>query len=201
MSKKQQYTTKFYEGNGGVIDAVTRDESGKVVNVLSGFEADPGTGLSVLAAARENWPYADPFESYQWGGKTMEEVAEELEKMEYHPEMGDLIAETKATPDHYTDAQYIERVEFNWSRMGAAGHELFKDLDVPEAVAYRIKLVLVYKCRQKKLNSLYYKKKEQRRCSTWRKIKNRILRNSSNRSSISTMPEVPHILNWNMNMA
>lgn len=33
MSKKQQYTTKFYEGNGGVIDAVTRDESGKVVNV------------------------------------------------------------------------------------------------------------------------------------------------------------------------
>ena len=62
-------------------------------------------------------------------------------------------------------------------------------------------VVLVYKCRQKKLNSLYYKKKEQRRCSTWRKIKNRILRNSSNRSSISTMPEVPHILNWNMNMA
>lgn len=63
------------------------------------------------------------------------------------------------------------------------------------------KVVLVYKCRQKKLNSLYYKKKEQRRCSTWRKIKNRILRNSSSRSSISTMPEVPHILNWNMNMA
>lgn len=63
------------------------------------------------------------------------------------------------------------------------------------------KMVLVYKCRQKKLNSLYYKKKEQRRCSTWRKIKNRILRNSSSRSSISTMPEVPHILNWNMNMA
>ena len=62
-------------------------------------------------------------------------------------------------------------------------------------------VVLVYKCRQKKLNSLYYKKKEQRRCSTWRKIKNRILRNSSSRSSISTMPEVPHILNWNMNMA
>lgn len=48
MSKKQQYTTKFYEGNGGVIDAVTRDESGKVVNVLSGFEADPGTGLPLL---------------------------------------------------------------------------------------------------------------------------------------------------------
>lgn len=139
MPKKQQYTTKFYESNGGTIQAVTRDESGKVVNVLSGFEADPGTGLSVLTAARENWPYADPFESYQWGEKTMEEVAEELEEMEYRPEMGDLIAETKATPDRYTDAQYIESVEFNWSRMGAAGHELFKDLDVPEAVAYRIK--------------------------------------------------------------
>lgn len=68
-------------------------------------------------------------------------------------------------------------------------------------ISYLLDLVLVYKCRQKKLNSLYYKKKEQRRCSTWRKIKNRILRNSSSRSSISTMPEVPHILNWNMNMA
>lgn len=117
MTKKQQYTTKFYESNGGTIQAVTRDESGKVVNVLDGFEADPGTGLSVLAAARENWPYADPFESYQWGGKTMEEVAEELEEMEYHPENGDLIAETKATPDCYTNAQYIECVEFNCRRL------------------------------------------------------------------------------------
>lgn len=139
MSKKQQYTTKFYEDNGGGIQAVTRDENGKVVNVLGGFEDGSITGSEVLAAARENWPGADPFESYQCGGKTIEEVAEELEKMEYHPEMGDLIAETKATPDRYTDAQYIERVEFNWSHMGAAGHELFKDLDVPEAVAYRIK--------------------------------------------------------------
>ncbi len=139
MSKKQQYTTKFYESNGGTIQAVTRDESGKVVNVLGGFEADPGTGLSVLAAARENWPYADPFESYQWGGKTMKEVAEELEEMEYHPEMGDLIAETKATPDYCAGGQCTGCVELNWSRMGAAGHELFKDLDVPEAVAYRIK--------------------------------------------------------------
>lgn len=139
MSKKQQYTTKFYESNGGIIDAVTRDESGKVVNVFSGFQDGSITGLEVLAAARENWPGADPFESCQWGGKTMEEVAEELEKMEYHPEMGDLIAETKAAPDCYTNAQYIECVEFNWRRMGAAGHELFKDLDVPEAVAYRIK--------------------------------------------------------------
>jgi hypothetical protein len=85
MSKKQQYTTKFYEDNGGGIQAVTRDESGKVVNVLGGFEDGSITGLEVLAAARENWPDADPFESYQWGGKTMEEVAEELEEMEYHP--------------------------------------------------------------------------------------------------------------------
>lgn len=56
MSKKQQYTTKFYEDNGGGIQAVTRDESGKVVNVLGGFEADPGTGLSVLAAATYRLP-------------------------------------------------------------------------------------------------------------------------------------------------
>lgn len=117
MSKKQQYTTKFYESNGGIIDAVTRDESGKVVNVFSGFQDGSITGLEVLAAARENWPGADPFESCQWDGKTMEEVAEELEEMEYHPEYGDLIAETKPTPDHYTDAQYIESVEFNCRRL------------------------------------------------------------------------------------
>lgn len=76
-----------------------------------------------------------------------------------------------------------------------------KECQVIYTAQESLEVVLVYKCRQKKLNSLYYKKKEQRRCSTWRKIKNRILRNSSNRSSISTMPEVPHILNWNMNMA
>lgn len=91
--------------------------------------------------------------------------------------------------------------------LGIAIHEMGHSTGHPSRLARDISggfgstLVLVYKCRQKKLNSLYYKKKEQRRCSTWRKIKNRILRNSSNRSSISTMPEVPHILNWNMNMA
>lgn len=35
MSKKQQYTTKFYEDNGGGIQAVTRDESGKVVSAAA----------------------------------------------------------------------------------------------------------------------------------------------------------------------
>lgn len=94
MSKKQQYTTKFYESNGGIIDAVTRDESGKVVNVFSGFQDGSITGLEVLAAARENWPGADPFESCQWDGKTMEEVAEELEEMEYHPEYGETTTQT-----------------------------------------------------------------------------------------------------------
>ena len=95
MSKKQQYTTKFYEGNGGVIDAVTRDESGKVVNVLSGFEADPGTGLSVLAAARENWPYADPFESYQWGGKTIVEHTVSLTMVDGQNDYGELTCKVR----------------------------------------------------------------------------------------------------------
>lgn len=71
MSKKQQYTTKFYEDNGGGIQAVTRDESGKVVSVLDGFEADPGTGLSVLAAARENWPYGRPCSSLTSGAERL----------------------------------------------------------------------------------------------------------------------------------
>lgn len=135
---KKQYTTKFYEDNGGGIQAVTFDENGKVVNVLGGFEDGSCTGLEVLEAARENWPDADPFDSYQWGGKTMEEVAEELEEMEYHSEMGDLIAETNVVPSFSTTDQYIGAVDFNWRAMGAAGHELFKDLDIPEAIAYRI---------------------------------------------------------------
>ena len=62
-------------------------------------------------------------------------------------------------------------------------------------------VVLVYKCGQEKLNDLYYEMKEQRRCSTWRKIKNRILRNLSSRSSICIMPEEPRIHNWNVNRA
>lgn len=139
---KKQYTTKFYEDNGGGIQAVTFDENNKVVNVLGGFEANPGTGLSVLEAARENWPDADPFDPYQWGGKTMEEVAEELEESA-NPPYGEargveLIAETNVVPSFSTTAQYIGAVDFNWRAMGAAGHELFKDLDIPEAIAYRL---------------------------------------------------------------
>jgi len=62
-------------------------------------------------------------------------------------------------------------------------------------------MVLVYKCRQKKLNNLYYKTKEQRRCSTWRKTKNPTLRNSNSRSWVCIMPEELRIHNWNVNMA
>jgi len=62
-------------------------------------------------------------------------------------------------------------------------------------------LVLVYKCGQEKLNNLYYQMKEQRRCSTWRKIKNLTLRNLNSRSWICIMPEEPRIHNWNVNMA
>ena len=62
-------------------------------------------------------------------------------------------------------------------------------------------LVLVYKCGQEKLNNLYYQMKEQRRCSTWRKIKNLTLRNLNSRSWICIMPEGHRIHNWNVNMA
>ena len=62
-------------------------------------------------------------------------------------------------------------------------------------------LVLVYKCGQEKLNNLYYQMKEQRRCSTWRKIKNLTLRNLNSRSWICIMPEELRIHNWNVNMA
>ena len=62
-------------------------------------------------------------------------------------------------------------------------------------------LVLVYKCGQKKLNNLYYQVKEQRRCLTWRKTKNPILRNSSSRLWNCTMPEELRIHNWNVNIA
>ncbi|MFQ9704052.1 MAG: tyrosine-type recombinase/integrase [Enterocloster clostridioformis] len=79
-------------------------------------------------------------------------------------------------------------------------------LPLPEEVGWAVidylkNVVLVYKCGQKKLNDLYYEMKEQRRCSTWRKIKNRILRNLSSRSSSCIMPEEPRIHNWNVNMA
>ena len=62
-------------------------------------------------------------------------------------------------------------------------------------------MVLVYKCGQEKLNNLYYQMKEQRRCSTWRKIKNLTLRSLNSRSWICIMLEEPRIHNWNVNMA
>lgn len=140
---KKQYTTKFYEDNGGGIQAVTFDESGKITNVFGGFEDGTCTGLIVLEAARENWPDADPFEPYQWGGKSMEEVAEELEEAAnppYGEEHGaELIAETNVVPSFFTISQYIGAVDFYWGKMGTSAYELFKDMDIPEAIAYRIR--------------------------------------------------------------
>ena len=73
---------------------------------------------------------------------------------------------------------------------------------LPEPIALMsAKVVLVYKCGQKKLNNLYYQVKEQRRRSTWRKTKNLTLRNLNNRLWICIMPEEPRIHNWNVNMA
>ena len=63
------------------------------------------------------------------------------------------------------------------------------------------KVVLVYKCGQKKLNNLYYQVKEQRRCSKWQKTKNLTLWNLNSRSWICTMQEEPRIHNWSVNMA
>lgn len=50
-----------------------------------------------------------------------------------------MIAVAKPAPEYITDDQYPKMyVTFNWRDMGAAGHELFKDLDLPETVAYRL---------------------------------------------------------------
>lgn len=139
MSKKQQYTTKFYEvGNGKIFAVVLED--GKPVNVTCNLADGQSTGTEVLEAAREGWPYADQFDSSEWSGLSMEQAAEELEKGTHTP-VGeerpvDLIAETRPTPAHVSGLPFVT---LYWRHMGAAGFDLFKDLDMPEAVAYRIK--------------------------------------------------------------
>ncbi len=137
-----EYSTKFYETNGGTIQAVTRDGSGRVVAVVGDLEQLRGEGESILKAAREGWPYADDFDPEQWGGLSMDEAAEEIEAAAHAPygqERGaDLIAETHPVPSAYTPRQYIESVTFYWESMGYAGKDLFKDLDILEAIAYRI---------------------------------------------------------------
>lgn len=135
----KEYTTKFYETNGGQIYAVAF-EDGKPVNITCDLADGQITGDEVLEAAREGWPYADQFDSSEWSGLSLEQAAEELEEGTHTP-VGeerpvDLIAETRPTPAHVKGLPFTT---FYWSHMGAAGHELFKDLDVLEAVAYRIK--------------------------------------------------------------
>ena len=153
------------------------------------------------AYSRENSAYAA--DSARWDGDlehTLSQIALSMTQEYYNlsPDQAAAQSESTEIPAYYiataTSAMYLLLEKYGFSQEA-------ESLDFSCMNQLDMEMVLVYKCRQKKLNSLYYKKKEQRRCSTWRKIKNRILRNSSNRSSISTMPEVPHILNWNMNMA
>lgn len=157
------------------------------------------------AYSRENSAYAA--DSARWDGDlehTLSQIALSMTQEYYNlsPDQAAAQSESTEIPAYYiataTSAMYLLLEKYGFSQEAESlDFSCMNQLDMETFSG----VVLVYKCRQKKLNSLYYKKKEQRRCSTWRKIKNRILRNSSNRSSISTMPEVPHILNWNMNMA
>lgn len=118
MSKKQQYTTKFYEvGNGKIFAVVLED--GKPVNVTCNLADGQSTGTEVLEAAREGWPYADQFDSSEWSGLSMEQAAEELEKGTHTP-VGeerpvDLIAETRPTPAHVSGLPFVT---LYWRHMG-----------------------------------------------------------------------------------
>lgn len=137
---KKQYTTNFYETNAGYIYAVAF-ENGKVTNIISCVDSNGElTGSKALEAAREGWPYADAFNPDDWSGLSMEQAAEELEKETETPageeRVTDLIAEVKPTPAYVKGLPFAT---FYWDRMGYAGLELFKDLDKPEAIAYRIK--------------------------------------------------------------
>lgn len=70
----KEYTTKFYETNGGQIYAVAF-EDGKPVNITCDLADGQITGDEVLEAAREGWPYADQFDSSEWSGLSLEQAA------------------------------------------------------------------------------------------------------------------------------
>lgn len=136
----KEYTTKFYENNGGYIYAVAF-ENGKVTNIISCVDNNGElTGSEALEAAREGWPYADAFNPDDWSGLSMEQAAEELkeesEKQAGEERGADLIVEVEPTPAYVKGLPFAT---FYWDRMGSAGLDFFKDLDEPEAIAYRIK--------------------------------------------------------------
>lgn len=137
---KKEYTTKFYEVNGGYIYAVAF-EDGKVTNIISCVDSNGElTGSEALKAAREGWPYADDFNPDDWSGLSMEQAAEELEEETETPageERGaDLIAKVRPTPAYVKGLPFAT---FYWDHMGVTGLEFFKDVDEVQAIAYRIK--------------------------------------------------------------
>lgn len=121
------YETKFYEmyDCDGTICAVVFNGN-QVVNVLQGMTTD---GAGALTAARKGWPNTKPFDSNLWSGLTKEQVAVKLNRgIDY--DCG-LIAEVTSTGNYH----------FHFENMQGGmidNHGFFQDLDIPDAVAYRI---------------------------------------------------------------
>lgn len=100
--------TRFYEDNGGGIHAVVRDETGDVINWLTGFQHDRLDVGELFRAAMDGFGEAGQYDPESYAGLPLEAMVAETESA------GTLIAA-------------ISEVEINLypSEMGIAGKILF----------------------------------------------------------------------------
>lgn len=96
-----------YESNAGTIHAIITDGE-CIINILGGFENGFMSTTDFIADAQDGFVFADDFNSDDYCGCSIEDVAAEI----IHE--SDLIATITA-----------DRIELNTERMGTAGRVLF----------------------------------------------------------------------------
>ena len=99
--------TEIYEDNAGFIHAIIR-HGDNIINVITGLEQDDIPYNEFINAARWGFEDADEYDPDEYGGKSMEDVANEITSC------FDPVAEI--TSDH---------IELHLSRMGLAAKRLF----------------------------------------------------------------------------
>ena len=99
---------KVFEDNGGGIHAIVI-KNAQIANIISGFEDGSMSKADFIEAAQTGFDYADDYDTDNYSGLTMEDVAAEMESSD------DLIADISE-----------DSVELYPEKMGCAGMGLFE---------------------------------------------------------------------------
>ena len=104
------YSSKFFECNNGDVFVVVTDDY-HAVNVIR--MPQKMSGKQLIENCKYGWPYADEYDSYDFDGKTPDEMLEEF----INDDTVQLIVECDG----------ISLITYE-KRMGIAGRKLFKEL-------------------------------------------------------------------------